>query len=101
MLTFEQARHEVISQISKIKRPTATVNLSVWDAVGYILAQDLIADRDYPPFDRATRDGYAVRAAESTAGATLSCIGEIKAGDALTQPLAKGTCVQIMTGAPV
>jgi molybdopterin molybdotransferase len=101
MLTFEQARQEVISQISKIKRPSATVNLSVWDALGYILAQDLIADRHYPPFDRATRDGYAVRAAESTAGATLPCIGEIKAGDALTHPLAKGTCVQIMTGAPV
>src|ERR1700704_6976503 len=98
MLTFEQARQEVISQISKIKPPSATVNLSVWDAWGYILAQDLIADRHYPPFDRATRDGYAVRAAESTAGATLPCIGEIKAGDALTQPLAKGTCVQIMTG---
>ena len=101
MLTFEQARQEVISQISKIKRPTATVNLSVWDALGYILAQDLIADRNYPPFDRATRDGYAVRAADSTAGATLPSIGEIKAGDALTQPLEKGTCVQIMTGAPV
>jgi molybdopterin molybdotransferase len=65
------------------------------------LAQDLIADRDYPPFDRATRDGYAVRAAESTAGATLACIGEIKAGDALTEPLQQGTCIQIMTGAPV
>jgi len=101
MLTFEQARQEVISQISKAKLPTATVNLSVWDALGYILAQDLIADRNYPPFDRATRDGYAVRARESTAGATLRCIGEIKAGDALTQPLEKGTCVHIMTGAPV
>ena len=73
----------------------------MWDALGYVLAQDLIADRNYPPFDRATRDGYAVRASESTAGATLACIGEIKAGDALTQPLEKGTCVQIMTGAPV
>jgi len=101
MLTFQQARNEVISQISKLNRATATVNLSVWDAAGYVLAQDLIADRDYPPFDRATRDGYAVRASDSTAGATLRSIGEIKAGDALTQPLEKGTCVQIMTGAPV
>src|ERR1700686_4389405 len=101
MLTFEQARQEVISQISKAKPPTATVNLSVWDALGYVLAQDLIAARDSPPFDRATRDGYAVRASESTAGATLRCIGEIKAGDALTQPLEQGTCIQIMTGAPV
>jgi molybdopterin molybdotransferase len=101
MLTFHQARQEVISQISKLRRPATTENLSLWNASGYILAQDLTADRDYPPFDRATRDGYAVRASESTAGATLSCIGEIKAGDALTQPLAKGTCIQIMTGAPV
>src|ERR1700676_5069491 len=101
MLTFEQARQEVISQISKIKHAPATVNLSVWDALGYILAQDLIADRDYPPFNRATRDGYAVRASESTAGAKLPTIGEIKAGDALTRPLEKGTCIQIMTGAPV
>jgi molybdopterin molybdotransferase len=101
MLTFDQAREQVISQISKSKRSPATVNLTVWDALGYVLAQDLIADRDYPPFDRATRDGYAVRAAESTAGARLPCIGEIKAGDALTQPLEKGTCVQIMTGAAV
>jgi molybdopterin molybdotransferase len=101
MLTFEQARQEVISQISKLNHVTSTVNLSVWDAAGYVLAQDLIADRNYPPFDRATRDGYAVRASESTAGTTLRCIGEIKAGDALTQPLEQGTCVQIMTGAPM
>src|ERR1700732_3174026 len=101
MLTFEQARYEVISRISKLKRAPATINLSVWDAAGYVLAQDLIADRNYPPFNRATRDGYAVRASESIPGAVLRCIGEIKAGDALTQPLEKGTCIQIMTGAPV
>jgi molybdopterin molybdotransferase len=101
MLTFEQARHQVISQISKLNHATSTVNLSAWDAGGYVLAQDLIADRNYPPFDRATRDGYAVRASESTTDATSTCIGEIKAGDASTQPLEKGTCIQIMTGAPV
>jgi molybdopterin molybdotransferase len=101
MLTFEQARHEVITQISKLNRVPPTLNLSVWEAAGYVLAQNLIADRNYPPFNRATRDGYAVRATESTSGATLRCIGEIKAGDALTQPLQKGSCIQIMTGAPV
>jgi molybdopterin molybdotransferase len=101
MLTFEQARHEIITQISKLNRVPPTVNLSVWDAASYVLAQDLVADRNYPPFNRATRDGYAVRASESTAGAMLTCIGEIKAGDALAGPLEKKTCVQIMTGAPV
>src|SRR3984957_7441199 len=101
MLTFEQARQQDISQISKLNPAPPTINLSVWDAPGFALAQNLIADRNYPPFNRATRDGYAVRADESTSGATLRCIGEIKAGDALTQPLEKGSCVQIMTGAPV
>jgi molybdopterin molybdotransferase len=101
MLTFEQARDQVSSQISKLNRNPATVNLNLRDAGGRVLAQDLIADRNYPPFNRATRDGYAVRASESTAAATLHCIGEIKAGDALTQSLKNGTCIQIMTGAPV
>jgi molybdopterin molybdotransferase len=101
MLTFEQAREQVISQISKLNRAARTIDVSVWDAASYVLAQNLIADRNYPPFNRATRDGYAVRASESTASSTLTCIGEIKAGDALAQPLQKGTCIQIMTGAPV
>jgi molybdopterin molybdotransferase len=101
MLTFEQARQEVITQLTKNKRAPATVDLSVWDALGYILAQNLESDRDYPPFDRATRDGYAVHAAEATSGAKLRCAGEIKAGDALTEQLAAQSCIQIMTGAPV
>lgn len=101
MLTFEQARHEVIAQISKLHRSAESIELSFHDALGHVLAQELSADRDYPPFDRATRDGYAVRAAESTAGAALKCAGEIKAGDALTEPLAPLSCLQIMTGAAV
>jgi molybdopterin molybdotransferase len=101
MLTFEQARYEVITEISKLQRPGAIIELGVHDALGYILAQELSADRDYPPFDRATRDGYAVRAAESFAGSSLRCVGEIKAGDAITEPLAPRTCLQIMTGAAI
>lgn len=101
MLTFEQARQQVIAQISKLHHPPATIELYIHTAQGYILAQDVTADRDYPPFDRSTRDGYAVRATEATAGASLKCIGEIKAGDSITTPLAPKTCLQIMTGAAV
>jgi molybdopterin molybdotransferase len=101
MLTFEQARQEVFTQISKVRRAPATIDLDTKVALGYVLAQNLSADRDYPPFDRATRDGYAVRAAEAIAGASLRCGGEIKAGDARLQPLASKTCIQIMTGAAV
>jgi molybdopterin molybdotransferase len=100
MLSYEQARQEVIDRISKNKRPPAATEINVWDALGYVLAEEVKADRDYPPFDRATRDGYAVRAEDTTAGSSLPCAGEIKAGEALSQPLAARTCVQIMTGAP-
>jgi molybdopterin molybdotransferase len=73
----------------------------VWDALGFVLAEEVKTDREYPPFNRSTRDGYAVRAAEVAPGATLRCMAEIKAGDTVTDPLAPGTCVQIMTGAAV
>ena len=101
MLTYEQARQKVIEEVSKKRGPRAKVGLSVWDALGYVLAQDVKSDRAYPPFDRSTRDGYAVRAAEAKSGAKLRRAGEIKAGDTVTQPLAPRTCVQIMTGAAV
>jgi molybdopterin molybdotransferase len=101
MLTYEQARRTVIEQVAKAKGPRATANISVWDALGFVLAEEIKTDREYPPFHRSTRDGYAVRAAEVSAGATLRCVAEIKAGDTVTHSLVAGTCVQIMTGAAV
>ena len=101
MLTYEQARRSVIEQVKKKPGPRATAAISLWDALGYVLAQEITADRDYPPFDRSTRDGYAVRAADITIGTKLRCTGEIKAGDTVTSPLTRGTCTQIMTGAAV
>jgi len=101
MLTYEQARRTVIDQAEKAKGPRATATLTVWDALGFVLAEEIKTDRDYPPFHRSTRDGYAVRAAEVAPGATLRCVAETKAGDTVAQPLAPGTCVQIMTGAAV
>jgi molybdopterin molybdotransferase len=101
MLTYEQARRTVIDQVTKAKGPRATASISVWDALGFVLAEEVRTDRDYPPFDRSTRDGYAVRAKEAVPGAILRCVTEIKAGDTVAQPLAPGTCVQIMTGAAV
>jgi molybdopterin molybdotransferase len=99
MLTYEQARRTVIQQVEKAKGPRATATISVWDALGFVLAEEVKTDREYPPFHRSTRDGYAVRAAEVSAGATLRCVAEIKAGDTVTHSLVAGTCVQIMTGA--
>jgi len=101
MLTYEQARRTVIEQVEKAKGPRETAAISVWDALGFVLAEEVRTDREYPPFHRSTRDGYAVRSAEVSAGATVRCVAEIKAGDSVTDPLAPGTCVQIMTGAAV
>lgn len=101
MLSYEQARNKVIEEVGKRKGPRATAVVSVWDALGLVLAQKVKTDREYPPFDRSTRDGYAVRSKEAVAGAQLKCVGEIKAGDTVRESLAAGTCLQIMTGAAV
>lgn len=101
MLTFEQARQKVIDQVGKMREPRASTSVSVWDALGLVLLEEVKTDREYPPFDRSTRDGYAVRSKEMKPGAQLKCVGEIKAGDTVTHGLASGTCVQIMTGAAV
>ncbi|MGA2098063.1 MAG: gephyrin-like molybdotransferase Glp [Candidatus Acidiferrum sp.] len=99
MLTYEQARQTVIERISAEKGPRATEQIRVGDALGYVLAQEVKTDREYPPFNRATRDGYAVFAADIHPGTTLKCTAEIKAGDRVTKELWAETCVQIMTGA--
>jgi molybdopterin molybdotransferase len=99
MLSYEQARNKVIEQVGKKSGPRATAIVGVWEALGLVLAQEVKTDREYPPFDRATRDGYAVRWNEAVPGAQLRCAGEIKAGDTVREALAAGTCLQIMTGA--
>ena len=101
MLTFEEARRKVIEQVGKMRGQRPSASVSVWDARGLVLAQEVKTDREYPPFDRSTRDGYAVRSSDVKPGAQLKCAGEIKAGDTVTQALTAGTCIQIMTGAAV
>lgn len=104
LLSFADARLLVEQYAAKLS-PTAPELTSLLDAVGLALAEDLCADRDFPPFPRATRDGYAVRAADIQATpANLRCIGTIKAGpaaDDTTITLKPGEAVEIMTGAPV
>jgi molybdopterin molybdotransferase len=101
MLRFEEARQRVIDEAGRNKSPRPRQVLPVHDSLGYVLAEEIRADREYPPFDRSTRDGYAVRSLETGPAKTLRCVGEIKAGDSVTDALAAGTCVQIMTGAAV
>jgi molybdopterin molybdotransferase len=69
---------------------------------GRVLAEEVLADRDQPPFDRATRDGFAVRAGEFTAGTRLRVVGQVRAGEAWGgAALGVGEAIEIMTGAGV
>lgn len=64
-----------------------------------VLAEDVRADRDYPPFNRSARDGFAVRAIDVPG--TLGIAGESRAGAGFAGELQGGQAVEIMTGAPV
>ena len=101
ILTFEDARH-LIEQHAANLRPHGRELLDLLEANGRALAEPITADRDFPPFRRATRDGYAVRAADLAAvPTTLEVVAEAKAGGALVPPIVSGQAVSIMTGAPV
>ena len=77
-------------------------NVSVSDAGGRILAEDIVADTDLPPFDRAQMDGYAVRTADvANTPARLRIVGESAAGAGWHKEMRSGEAVRIMTGAPV
>jgi molybdopterin molybdotransferase len=76
-------------------------DVSLPDALGYVLAEQVRADRDQPPFDRSTRDGYAVRADDLGKGVYLPVVGEIRAGEAWTGEFPAGSALAIMTGAPI
>jgi molybdopterin molybdotransferase len=93
---------EYLAEILAAIVPLAPRELSLADAYGAVAAQDVTARWPLPPFDNSAMDGYAVRAAE-VAGAllTLPVDGEIAAGDTSGRALAPGTCIQIMTGAPL
>jgi molybdenum cofactor synthesis domain-containing protein len=72
------------------------------DVLGRVLAEDIVADCDLPPFDRAQMDGYAVRAEDvSATPARLLLAGESAAGRGWHHEMKQGEAVRIMTGAPV
>ncbi|MDO8466439.1 MAG: molybdopterin molybdotransferase MoeA [Gallionella sp.] len=71
-------------------------------SLGRVLAEEVRANRDQPPYDISAMDGYALRSADlGNVPATLEIIEDIKAGDMPTKTLAPGQCARIMTGAPM
>jgi len=102
MLRFEEARARVIEVISTGAQRASVESIRLGESLNRVLAQPVVSDRDYPPFHRSVRDGYAVRSVDLLSGSSLlTCVGEIKAGQHFKGVLGPGQCVQIMTGAPL
>src|SRR6516225_7978179 len=104
LLSFAEARR-IVEKYAGVWPPTEPELTNLLDAVNLVLAEDLLADRDFPPFPRATRDGYAVLATDVRfVPAQLRIVGSIKAGASVEDSVVSvvpGDCVEIMTGAPV
>jgi len=98
MIPVKEAIQIVLQQTPKLD----TESVSLPQALGRILAEDIIADTDLPPFDRAQMDGYAVRAEDvARTPACLRIVGESAAGAGWHHEMKAGEAVRIMTGAPV
>jgi molybdopterin molybdotransferase len=106
MITFEAARSKVIETLSARtcagERETVDLAAAPAAALGRVLAENIVADRNYPPFNRSIRDGFALRASDvAEPGAKLRITGESRAGVAFEGAVGAGECVRILTGAPL
>jgi len=98
MISVAEAIQIVIEQTQVL----TTERLSIQDSLGRVLAQDVIADTDLPPFNRSQMDGYAVRSEETqSVPVRLRIVGESAAGKGWHHEMHEGQAVRIMTGAPV
>lgn len=98
MISVSQAVKIVLSSVT----PLPEEKIALEDSLGRILQQDIVADTDLPPFDRAQMDGYALLAADvANTPARLRIVGESAAGAGWHREMKPGEAVRIMTGAPV
>jgi molybdopterin molybdotransferase len=89
---------EALELVLRTAAPLPPEEVTLEEACGLVLAEDIAADRDYPPFPRSMMDGFAVRMAD--AGKTIPIVGEVPAGSVWPGEIAAGQCVEILTGAP-
>lgn len=97
---------EALEMLLKLAEPMADNQVPVREALGRVLAEDIVSERDIPPFNRAAMDGYAVRG-EDTFGATqtnpiyFKVIGEVLTGHPEDIEVGRFDAVKITTGSPV
>ena len=102
LLSVDQARERILSHF----QPVTTEILPLAGCSQRVLAEDIVAANDLPPFDNSSMDGFAVRAIDIADAATdsprtLRVVADIPAGSHPTISLAAGEAARIMTGAPV
>lgn len=98
MITFEEAYQKVLIH----KQDYGTEEVALLEATGRVLAENIIADRDFPPFHRATKDGIAINYTAIKKGIKKFMIEAIvAAGSPITSLEHAHNCVEIMTGAVV
>jgi molybdopterin molybdotransferase len=102
LLSVDQARERILSHF----QPVTTERLPLAGCSKRVLAQDIVATSDLPPFNNSSMDGFAVRAADVADAASdrprsLRVVADIPAGSHPTITLASGDAARIMTGAPV
>lgn len=96
MLTVTEARERILSHFSA----NPTENIPLASARNRILAADIFADGDHPPFDNSAVDGFALRAEDTSASSvTLNVVADIPAGTTPKVSLQPGEAARIMTGA--
>ena len=99
MLSVDEAIEAILARA----RPLPAIRVPLRAALGATLAEDVRADIDLPPFDKALMDGYAVRSVDlaEPGDHELRIVAEIFAGQTSTRPLRSGEAALIMTGAPL
>ena len=97
MIPVSEARDKVLSLVE----PLGAEDVPLARAAGRVLARDVTATRDQPPFAASSMDGYAVKSAEVERDAMFRVIGESAAGARFEGSVGPGEAVRIFTGAPI
>jgi molybdopterin molybdotransferase len=97
MITVKEAKQFVNNNTHELDNAT----IDLYEATGLVLAEDIYAQTDSPPFDQAAVDGYAFVFEEAQTNKSLTIAGEIPAGNSFKNTSAKNTAVRIFTGAEV
>jgi molybdopterin molybdotransferase len=98
VIPLEEAKERVWGRVSAL----APVKVPIREALGCVLAEDIIATEAIPPFDNTSVDGYAVRFADvEESPSELKVVGELRAGAWPEVAVGPGEAMRIMTGAPM